>query len=98
MINYYYNRVSYCLHVLPVQLIERVCCAAGDWLIKDNFSLMGLRAGFLEAYARELYKEWSTSLFHRRVAVEVFCEKNIYIYHHLSQQCRVSSHLAQCYE
>lgn len=39
--------------------------------MKDSLSLMGLRVGFLEAYARELYSERSTSLFHRRVAIEV---------------------------
>lgn len=39
--------------------------------MKDILSVMGLRVGFLEAYAREPYSEWSTSLFHRRVAAEV---------------------------
>lgn len=50
---------------LLVPLVE------GDWLMKDSLSVMGLRVGFLEAYARELYSERSTSLFHRRVATEV---------------------------
>lgn len=63
------------MYVLPVQHVEGICCAAGDWLIRDNLSLMGLRAGFFEAYALEPYRERSTSLFHRRVAVEVVCGK-----------------------
>lgn len=39
--------------------------------MKDSLSVMGLRVGFLEAVARVLYSERSTSLLHRRVAVEV---------------------------
>lgn len=39
--------------------------------MKDSLSVMGLRAGFLEAYSREPYSERSTSLFHRRVVLEV---------------------------
>lgn len=39
--------------------------------MKDILSVMGLRVGFLEAYARELYSERLTSLFHRRGAAEV---------------------------
>lgn len=38
--------------------------------MKERLSLIGLRVGFLEAYARELYRERSTSLFHLRVATE----------------------------
>lgn len=44
-------------------------------MLKERLSLMGLRVGFLEAYARELYRERSTSLFHLRVAAEV-CSGN----------------------
>lgn len=36
---------------------------------------MGLRVGFLEAYARELYRERSTSFFHLRVDA-VVCKEN----------------------
>lgn len=43
--------------------------------MKERLSLIGLRVGFLEAYARELYRERSTSLFHLRVATEA-CSEN----------------------
>lgn len=43
--------------------------------MKDRLSLMGLRVGFLEAYARELYRERSTSLFHLRAPAEL-CSEN----------------------
>lgn len=49
--------------------------AAGGWTLKERLSLMGLRVGFLEAYARELYRERSTTLPHLRVAAEV-CSGN----------------------
>lgn len=56
--------------MLPVQLADSLS-AAGGWIMKERLSFMGLRVGFLEAYARELYRERSTSLFHLRVPAEV---------------------------
>lgn len=55
-------------------LVQRcgVSCAAGLRLLRDCLSVMGLRLGFLEAYARELYSERSTALSQRRAA-EAFC-------------------------
>lgn len=75
---FYWNKMSCCVNGLPVQLVEGVCCAPGDGLMKDSLSVMGLRVGFLEAFARELYSERSTSLFHLRVAVAVFCEETVF--------------------
>lgn len=45
----------------------------GDGPMKDRRSVMGLSAGFLEAYAREPYRERSTSLLQLRAAVEAPC-------------------------
>lgn len=55
--------------------LEDSLSAAGGWTLKERLSLMGLRVGFLEAYARDVYRERSTSLFHLRVAAEV-CSQN----------------------
>lgn len=48
---------------------------------EERLSLMGLRVGCLEAYARELYRERSTSLFHLRAAANA-CGDNVK--HHLA--------------
>lgn len=55
---------------------------------------MGLRVGFLEAYAREPYRERSTSLFHRRVAVAVICGKTIGIVRKVCTDMSVSNEFA----
>lgn len=46
------NKDSNLMHILPVQLTEGLC--SGDGLMKDSCSVIGLRADFLEAYARKL--------------------------------------------
>lgn len=46
------------------------------WTAKERLSLMGLRVGCLEAYARELYRDRSTSLFHLRAAADACGEKH----------------------